>query len=403
MLGMKRAYGRTDADRICRLCSSNSGIIVLNIFDGEGKKRRILSLINSCLPVKISENDSLPKVICHHCLHKLEVFREFQESCLKSEETLRKFSTYSVTYPAFRNASQEFIRENEETVSRFSAELLPIPVPLEQHQQQSSGAVATTVVEERSEERTGVQRREIYEHSPADQLEVIMVKEEPQEEIAAGDEDSRWQDTSIEEENVMQAEETELDLISPGDRIKSEDCGSIEPPVLSEMKLRKRGVRNKDIYRSEMNKKARLSGSAYVNYKGEKVPAKTPGEPCGCHKNCFNHFSENERVAIFKHFYSFSSKSSQDTFLQSLIEPLGIQRRRPRKNTGERQLRSSNFAYYICKGNEKIRVCKVAQMNLLGVTSQRLRRLSMLLERQLPEDVRRNRTSCLLSGNGFLY
>ncbi|XP_069684281.1 uncharacterized protein [Periplaneta americana] len=233
MLGMKRAYGRTDADRICRLCSSNSGIIVLNIFDGEGKKRRILSLINSCLPVKISENDSLPKVICHHCLHKLEVFREFQESCLKSEETLRKFSTYSVTYPAFRNASQEFIRENEETVSRFSAELLPIPVPLEQHQQQSSGAVATTVVEERSEERTGVQRREIYEHSPADQLEVIMVKEEPQEEIAAGDEDSRWQDTSIEEENVMQAEETELDLISPGDRIKSEDCGSIEPPVLS--------------------------------------------------------------------------------------------------------------------------------------------------------------------------
>ncbi|XP_069684272.1 uncharacterized protein [Periplaneta americana] len=232
MLGMKRAYGRTDADRICRLCSSNSGIIVLNIFDGEGKKRRILSLINSCLPVKISENDSLPKVICHHCLHKLEVFREFQESCLKSEETLRKFSTYSVTYPAFRNASQEFIRENEETVSRFSAELLPIPVPLEQHQQQSSGAVATTVVEERSEERTGVQRREIYEHSPADQLEVIMVKEEPQEEIAAGDEDSRWQDTSIEEENVMQAEETELDLISPGDRIKSEDCGSIEPPVL---------------------------------------------------------------------------------------------------------------------------------------------------------------------------
>jgi hypothetical protein len=53
MHAVKRAYGTNNVESVCRLCSSNSGIIVLNIFDGEGKKRRILSLINACLPVKV--------------------------------------------------------------------------------------------------------------------------------------------------------------------------------------------------------------------------------------------------------------------------------------------------------------------------------------------------------------
>jgi hypothetical protein len=53
MQAAKRTFGGNNAESVCRLCSSNSGIIVLNIFDGEGKKRRILSLINACLPVKV--------------------------------------------------------------------------------------------------------------------------------------------------------------------------------------------------------------------------------------------------------------------------------------------------------------------------------------------------------------
>jgi len=53
MHAMKRTHGKNNTDGVCRLCSSNSGIIVLNIFDGEGKKRRVLSLINACLPVKV--------------------------------------------------------------------------------------------------------------------------------------------------------------------------------------------------------------------------------------------------------------------------------------------------------------------------------------------------------------
>jgi hypothetical protein len=98
-----------------------------------------------CIFFQVSENDSLPKVICHHCLHKLEVFREFQESCLKSEETLRNSVTSSVTVPVFMNTSQEYVQEEEEKVSQFSAELIAIQDPL--LHQQSAASVATPAEE----------------------------------------------------------------------------------------------------------------------------------------------------------------------------------------------------------------------------------------------------------------
>nr|CAD7200827.1 unnamed protein product [Timema douglasi] len=38
---------------------------------------------------EVSKDDSLPKYVCHRCLHKLEMCFEFQESCVKSEAVLR--------------------------------------------------------------------------------------------------------------------------------------------------------------------------------------------------------------------------------------------------------------------------------------------------------------------------
>ncbi|PNF24796.1 hypothetical protein B7P43_G15252 [Cryptotermes secundus] len=229
MHAVKRSQGKNNTGSVCRLCSSNSGIIVLNIFDGEGRKRRILSLINSCLPVKVSEHDSLPKVICHHCLHKLEVFREFQESCLKSEETLRNSVTSLVTVPVFMNASQEYVQEEEEKVSQFSAELLPIQDPL--LHQQSAASVATPA-EEPTEDCTD-DEREDFEHSVSDQVEVIMVKEEPEYKKTEVEEDSKWLDARQEEDNIMQTEQTGIDLLPPDDEIKSAVCTApIEPPII---------------------------------------------------------------------------------------------------------------------------------------------------------------------------
>lgn len=81
-------------------------------------------------PFQIHENDPLPKVICHNCLHKLEVFREFQESCLKSEEILRNCVSCSLTVPVPISASQEYEHEDEKPVPQFSAEPKPVQDPL---------------------------------------------------------------------------------------------------------------------------------------------------------------------------------------------------------------------------------------------------------------------------------
>ncbi|XP_021914852.1 uncharacterized protein LOC110827459 isoform X3 [Zootermopsis nevadensis] len=228
MHAVKRAYGTVDVESVCRLCSSNSGIIVLNIFDGEGKKRRILSLINACLPVKVSENDPLPKVICHHCLHKLEVFHEFQESCLKSEETLRNGVTCTETFLEFKTDSQEYAHECEDTVSQFPTELLPVQDPFSPKQ----CTTAVTPPTERSEECTVAERRDVFENSPSGKVEVIMVKEEPDEKGTEVYEDKGWHHTSLVEDN-MQTEQTEIDLLPLDDEVKSESCTTMDPPVIS--------------------------------------------------------------------------------------------------------------------------------------------------------------------------
>ncbi|XP_021914855.1 uncharacterized protein LOC110827459 isoform X5 [Zootermopsis nevadensis] len=227
MHAVKRAYGTVDVESVCRLCSSNSGIIVLNIFDGEGKKRRILSLINACLPVKVSENDPLPKVICHHCLHKLEVFHEFQESCLKSEETLRNGVTCTETFLEFKTDSQEYAHECEDTVSQFPTELLPVQDPFSPKQ----CTTAVTPPTERSEECTVAERRDVFENSPSGKVEVIMVKEEPDEKGTEVYEDKGWHHTSLVEDN-MQTEQTEIDLLPLDDEVKSESCTTMDPPVI---------------------------------------------------------------------------------------------------------------------------------------------------------------------------
>lgn len=229
MHAMKRTHGKNSSDNVCRLCSSNSGIIVLNIFDGEGKKRRVLSLINACLPVKVYENDPLPKVICHHCLHKLEVFHEFQESCLKSEETLRNCVSCSLTVPVLKSASREYVHEDEKPVPQFSTERNPVQDPLLPPQ---LATVVPTPAEEDTDDCIAAVRSDDFEHSLSSQVEVV-VKEEPECKKTEPEDESRWLDTSQGEDNVMQTEEAEVDLL-PHDDINSAICSTpIVPPVIS--------------------------------------------------------------------------------------------------------------------------------------------------------------------------
>jgi hypothetical protein len=60
-----------------------------------------------------------------------------------------------------------------------------------------------------------------------------MVKEEPEYKKTEVEEDSKWLDTRQESDNIMQTEQTEIDLVPPDDGIKPASCTApIEPPII---------------------------------------------------------------------------------------------------------------------------------------------------------------------------
>ncbi|XP_043252189.1 zinc finger protein 260-like isoform X2 [Colletes gigas] len=73
-------------DYLCRLCATKTGILMgLPIFEAGDQMRNIDKKIAACLPVQVSMNDQLPKVVCEDCAYKLDQLFDFREKCLHTE------------------------------------------------------------------------------------------------------------------------------------------------------------------------------------------------------------------------------------------------------------------------------------------------------------------------------
>ncbi|KAJ8978216.1 hypothetical protein NQ317_002036 [Molorchus minor] len=157
--------------------------------------------------------------------------------------------------------------------------------------------------------------------------------------------------------------------------------------------LTKRQRREEDWKRNKI-KIARLKGKEYVTLKGKIVGPRQTGPPCGCRNRCTEKFDEDEKDRIISDLYNGRPKDEQDAHLQSLIECVQINRRRPRKTDTEARLRISNFHYYMWKGDERIQVCKQAFVSLHGTNAKAVQRLSNLLRLGVqPEDQRGKHSS----------
>ncbi|KAJ9595773.1 hypothetical protein L9F63_013017 [Diploptera punctata] len=64
---------------------------LLPIFSEEGELQGIPGKIGVCLPISVSREDMLPKLICSRCIYKLETFSEFRNSCFRSEQLLKRY------------------------------------------------------------------------------------------------------------------------------------------------------------------------------------------------------------------------------------------------------------------------------------------------------------------------
>ncbi|XP_015437735.1 PREDICTED: zinc finger protein 853-like [Dufourea novaeangliae] len=98
-------YRRVNYYELCRLCTSSEGN-KMNIFRDEGRRRQLQSKIQTCLPVQVLEEDSLPKVVCHDCVKKLENFIEFRETVVSAEGMLESYFT-SLRF------SEDFLKEGK--------------------------------------------------------------------------------------------------------------------------------------------------------------------------------------------------------------------------------------------------------------------------------------------------
>ncbi|XP_074028359.1 uncharacterized protein isoform X12 [Leptinotarsa decemlineata] len=78
---------RNNMLQLCRLCLVKDDVNI-PIFEEHGDIRQIFLKISSCLPVKVSREDKLPKKICDGCSFKLDTLYEFCNTSANAEKQL---------------------------------------------------------------------------------------------------------------------------------------------------------------------------------------------------------------------------------------------------------------------------------------------------------------------------
>lgn len=92
----------------CRLCLTNT-LRLLPIFETQdgGLSQKIFT----CLSIKVSEYDGLPKYICHKCECQVNMWHYFKEECELSQKKLREWQEYSQASSVFVPGSSENVDE----------------------------------------------------------------------------------------------------------------------------------------------------------------------------------------------------------------------------------------------------------------------------------------------------
>ncbi|KAL6443443.1 hypothetical protein ACFW04_002946 [Cataglyphis niger] len=112
-------YRKVNYYELCRLCTNSEGN-KMNIFREEGRRRQLQTKIQTYLPIQVMEEDSLPKIVCHECVKKLENFIEFRETVVNAEGMLESYFT-SLRF------SEDFLKEGKVYVKNTEKERSSTP------------------------------------------------------------------------------------------------------------------------------------------------------------------------------------------------------------------------------------------------------------------------------------
>ncbi|CAB3249573.1 unnamed protein product [Arctia plantaginis] len=73
---------------VCRTCATITQLVI-PIFTGEGLEHHLAEKIHKHLPIKVSETDLLPLVVCYQCVSTLLAWHELVECCLQADRALK--------------------------------------------------------------------------------------------------------------------------------------------------------------------------------------------------------------------------------------------------------------------------------------------------------------------------
>ncbi|KAK9885871.1 hypothetical protein WA026_013746 [Henosepilachna vigintioctopunctata] len=96
----------SDILQLCRLCLVEEKVNH-SIFEEAGGLRGIFLKITSCLPVSISQDDSLPKKICDSCSSKLDTFYQFWNETANAEKQLLQWLNQTTLGPISKAGQTE--------------------------------------------------------------------------------------------------------------------------------------------------------------------------------------------------------------------------------------------------------------------------------------------------------
>uniref|UniRef100_A0A8D8YXZ7 ZAD domain-containing protein n=1 Tax=Cacopsylla melanoneura TaxID=428564 RepID=A0A8D8YXZ7_9HEMI len=131
-------YRRVNFYELCRLCTSSEGLKT-HIFREEGRRLQLPTKIQSCLPLQITEEDSLPKTVCNLCLNKIEEFTSFRQSSVNAEAMLETYFTSLRCSDEYRRSegkvSSVYVKESNSDLDQAVQDELQDQQPPPQRQQ----------------------------------------------------------------------------------------------------------------------------------------------------------------------------------------------------------------------------------------------------------------------------
>ncbi|XP_041969544.1 zinc finger protein 771-like isoform X3 [Aricia agestis] len=112
--------GLENLANVCRTCA-NVTEFVIPIFVGEGLHNNLAQKIQQHLPIKISEDDVLPHVVCYQCASTILAWHDLVECCLQADVTLQQRISSLTNETELKKNSNQRLEDNEESSAKKCA------------------------------------------------------------------------------------------------------------------------------------------------------------------------------------------------------------------------------------------------------------------------------------------